>query len=79
MISFLKSKGMNSPRDRQDERWKVNPFLALGTIAAISGLTRDTVFLLVEKGVFNSLRNSDGKMLIKRAEVLKWLNEQSKQ
>ena len=69
---------MNISRERQDERWKVNPFLALGTVAVLGGVTRDTVFFLIEKGVFHPLRNENGKMLIKRAEVLKWLQEDIK-
>ena len=65
---------MNSSCDRQDDR-ELNPYLALGTVAALGGLTRDTVFFLIEKGVFSPVYNEAGKMLIKRSEVLRWFNE----
>ena len=59
----------------QDDYAELNPYLALGTVAALGGLTRDTVFLLCRKGVFRPLRNENGKMLIRRAEVMRWLRE----
>lgn len=62
----------------QDDYAELNPYLALGTVAALGGLTRDTVFLLCRKGVFRPLRNKAGKMLIPRGEVLAWFREGSK-
>jgi hypothetical protein len=73
---------MNSFRDRnrelrRKEYQEPSPFVSLGALALLSGLTRDTIFFLVEKGVFTPVYNEAGKMLIKRAEVVKWLNEGS--
>jgi predicted DNA-binding transcriptional regulator AlpA len=71
---------MNTFRDhnreaRRKEYQKPSPFVSLGALALLSGLTRDTIFFLVEKGVFTPTYNEAGKMLIKRSEILRWLRE----
>jgi hypothetical protein len=65
---------MNISRDRQDDR-ELNPYLALGTVAALGGIDRDCVFALILKGFFSPIRNKTGKTLIPRGQVLAWFKD----
>ena len=58
----------------EDEKFRL-PFFSLGGIALVAGLEPDTVFLLVKKGVLTPQRDSNGKMLFKRADVVRWVKE----
>ncbi len=50
-------------------------FLSLGGVAVLNGLDRDTIFPLTKKGVLNSVRNSEGKMIFSRKEITRWMRE----
>jgi hypothetical protein len=65
---------LKSRRKEEQERFRL-PFLSLGGVGILSGLTRDTVFQLVKKGCLNPQWNSEGKMIFKRKEILRWLGE----
>lgn len=67
---------MKTRKDEED-RFRL-PFFNIGGIAALSGLEPDTVYWLIQKGVFTPQRNSDGKMIFARADVLRWLEERDK-
>lgn len=65
---------MKPRRKEEQERFRL-PFLSLGGVGILSGLGRDTVFQLARKGVLNPQWNSEGKMVFKRKEILRWLGE----
>lgn len=62
---------MASVKANADER-PVPPYLSLGRIARLSGLSRDTVFLLSRKGVLAPV-NTHGKLLFRKRDVFEWL------
>ena len=80
------SRLMNTFRDRnrelrelrRKEYQKLSPFLSLGAAASFLGVDRDTVFVLTEKGVFEPIY-VERKMMLRRNQVIAWLNERSKQ
>ena len=67
--------GFKMPKRKDEEDRFTLPFFNIGGIAALSGLTPDTVFLLIKKGVLTPQRNLDGKMIFKRGDVEKWIRE----
>jgi hypothetical protein len=69
---ILKVRG-NLKLNKKPEAFRL-PFLSLDGIAALSGLTRDTVFQLAQKGVLNP-EWREGKMVFKRKEIDRWLRE----
>jgi hypothetical protein len=65
--------GALKPRQDESERFR-SPLLSIGGVALLSGLEPDTIWLLTKKGVLNPMRNS-GKMIFKRGDVDRWLQE----
>lgn len=59
---------------REDDRFTL-PFFNIGGVAALAGLTPDTVFLLIKKGCLTPHRNLDGKMLFKRGDIERWMKD----
>jgi hypothetical protein len=62
-------------RDKRQKNETLLPYLTLGRLARFLDLTPDIVYLLVKKGCLSAQRNSEGKMVFKRNDVIRWMRE----